>query len=131
MKTKTYISFILLIIFSYKANAQEIYKSEKFGFSILEPKGWEKELNREQYFNLDKNNGKNLVTYTKYKRGENNEINPTINISVENNGAKPENFIKKMLKPSSWNETYYLEHSFAKNPEILNINGKNGIYGVV
>ena len=123
---------ILILLFSVLASdAQEIFKSEKYRFSILEPDGWQKKLNREQYFNLDKNNGKNLVTYTKYKRGENKEINPTINISVENRGTKPENFVNKMLKPSSWNETYYLEHSFAKNPEIININGKNVVYGIV
>lgn len=133
------IRLITLVFFTFFISinvfSQKIFIDAKNNFSMLEPEGWTKELNRPNYFNLDKNNGENLVTYVKYNKKLTTKatapINPTINVSVEHNGSKPENFEKQMLNTINWNETYYLEHKIVKSPQLVEINGRKGITATV
>ena len=123
--------FILWGFITTAASAQQIFTSEEYGFSIEEPAGWVSDLNINHYFNLDKNDGKNLLTFYKYKRGPIKDINPMINVSVEYSGLNDERFFKRYLKEFNWNESYYITHELVKKPEVIVINGNKAIMGTV
>lgn len=131
MKIKDALLLFLFFGLSLTAAAQKIFKDEKYGFSMLEAHDWVKVLNRDPYFNLDKNNGKNIVTFNKYEKGSYLKGNSTINVSVESAPGNIENFIKKMLNPVKWNEHYYLDYSVVKAPELVQLDGKTAITGTV
>ncbi len=124
---------LILLLGSFGGTlAQEILENKNFRFSMKKPLGWISDLNINHNFNLDRNEGENLFTFYKYRRGENlKEINPMINVSVEYFGTDREKFMKRYLDKYSWKENYYITHQIIKKPEAITINGNTAITGTV
>lgn len=126
------ISTLLLLTFVLVANcgfAQKVFTSKTHRFSIREPDGWGKEINRPNYFALDVHSGENIVMFKKPRKS--NEIDPTIDISIERTTSREANFFKKFSEEASKRESYYLAYTVVKQPEEIIIDGKKAVYTTV
>lgn len=126
--TKIYLLLFLIFVLELNSFAQEIYKNDKYSFSVQGPKDWHVLNHKDLKGRLDHTHAvQNLITYYKYTEDIYGQINPTINIQVVPNKFKTiEEFNKKMSRRRY--QKNLINYSLKSKPQLLTIGGKYGVF---
>ncbi|TKC04640.1 hypothetical protein FA048_19460 [Pedobacter polaris] len=125
---------IYLILFSItclaqNVIAQEIYKNEKYGFSVERPEGWAILNHKDINVGLKKSHGQQLITYYKNTDNIDEQINPTIITFVAANRFKNINEFNKKMTIRRFNKSL-TNYNVKKKPELINIGDKYGAFEI-
>jgi hypothetical protein len=116
---------LIAVAFSLNISAQEIYKSEKYGFSAENPKGWAILNHKEINIDLKKSRGQQLITYYKNTDNTEEQINPTIIIYVVANRFKNIEEFNRKMTIRRFNKNL-MNYNIKHKPQLINIGGKYG-----
>ncbi len=137
---------VLLLFFNFSA-AQQIFRNDKFGFSMEKPLKWIISDNSQTTNNfkeniklppedikkmLDQNKGTiNVATFYKYPIDSVNGIIPTIKINIRQNGTKTLLTFKNSIE-LSYNsiKNYFPDFKFTVSPILKELDHKKGVYSV-
>lgn len=137
---------VLLLFFNFSA-AQQIFRNDKFGFSMEKPLKWIISDNSQTTNNfkeniklppedikkmLNQNKGTiNVATFYKYPIDSVNGIIPTIKINIRQNGTKTLLTFKNSIE-LSYNsiKNYFPDFKFTISPILKELDHKKGVYSV-
>lgn len=137
---------LLVSVFSINGFTQDVFKDDRYGFSMQQPKNWltgDKKLLTE---NLDKvkfsetelaaliknnNNSYLLVSFYKYDITKHAGIIPTIQVNVRNNPTQNfDQFQQTISKSTESLKSYFPDFSFVTPPQEVKINGVSATHFV-
>src|SRR5690606_10053815 len=137
---------IILLLFIYNlCSAQTIFKNERLGFSIDQPKKWiiaeegETVQNLKDHIKLDKATLKKLidthkgtyqvVTFFKYPINSKHGVIPTIKIVLKNNGtASFEDFKKSIERSYTGIKDIFPDFRFTEQPTVKYVDDKKCVF---
>lgn len=119
---------LLGVMLSTCLSAQEIYRNDKYSFSVQGPKNWNVINYKAIKGKIDHGHvSQPLITYYKNANNLDELINPTIDIYViQNPYPSIEEFNKKMSKRNY--QKNLIAYSLKTKPQLLTIGGKYGSF---
>ena len=146
MKKLIFLVVILNLFLITTGSAQEIFKEEKYGFSIEKPSDWIEAANMDLLDNLSKfelddeklakfvkdHNGSVLLTsFYKYNPKIHAGLIPTIQVNVRLNGTRNFEEFKNLITQSANSfKQYFDDFKFESEPEVIEIDGVKSVYFV-
>ena len=137
---------ILNLLLIKTGNAQEIFKEEKYGFSMEKPSDWIEADNKDLLDNLAKfelddeklakfvkdHNGSILLTsFYKYNPRTHAGLIPTIQVNVRLNGTRNFEEFKNLITQSANSfKQYFDDFKFESEPKVVEIDGVKSVYFV-
>ena len=146
MKKLIFIILVVNLLIIKNGNAQEVFKQDKYGISIVKPSEWLEADNKLLLENLEKfeldkeklqklikdNNGSILLTsFYKYNPQTHAGLIPTIQLNVRLNPTRNfEEFKNSMIQSANSFKQYFSDFKFETGPKVIEVDGINSIYFV-
>jgi hypothetical protein len=146
MKKSSFLLIIITFFYSINVIAQKVFKDERYGFSMDEPKDWyvgdkkvltqnldKYELNEADLAKLIKDNKGSLLlsTFYKYDPKEFAGIIPTIQINVRQNPTQNfEQFNASISKSAESFKAIFPDFTLTVQPQVKEVNGIKSNYFV-
>lgn len=125
-----FLAFLIMVFATFPTSAQEIFKNEKYGFSMEEPKGWIKITDKRLDYNLAGQHGYHIISFSKFDPKKSVGLNPIISVNAGVNWRPFEELGSGMMQPRNYKNQTLSGFSPLRTPEIISIQNLKAIHRV-